>query len=268
MSLPFPSFSPIALTIGPVNVTWYGISYAVGIFLGWRYILHLLKKHASPPLTSQTFDDFIAWAIFAIIVGGRLGYILFYRPLYYLSHPFEILYTWEGGMSFHGGLLGVLIAALFFCRSKKIPLLQFTDFLACAAPIGIFLGRLANFVNGELFGRTTSVIWGIYFPKGGNVPRHPSQLYEAFFEGFLLFSLLFFLARSNASWKRHGFLTGVGLLGYGLLRFGCEFFRLPDAYLGFFLQSFTWGQLLSLPMILLAMILLGGILLKKRGQPL
>ena len=259
MSLPFPNFSPIALSLGPLNVTWYGISYAVGIFLAWRYSLYLLKKHPSLSLTSKTFDDFIAWAIFAVILGGRLGYILFYRPLYYLNHPFEILYTWEGGMSFHGGLLGVLITAFFFCRSKKIPFLHFTDFLACAAPIGIFLGRLANFVNGELFGRVTSVSWGIYFPKGGNLPRHPSQLYEAFFEGFCLFLVLFFLARRDSSWKKNGFLTGCGLIGYGLLRIGCEFFRLPDAYLGLFLQNFTWGQFLSLPMILL-----GALLLKKR----
>jgi len=261
MSLPFPNISPIALNIGPLNVTWYGISYAVGIFLAWRYILFLLKKHSSAPLTPKTFDDFIVWAIFAIIIGGRLGYTLFYKPLYYLSHPFEILYTWEGGMSFHGGLLGVLLAALLFCRSKKVPFLQFTDFLACAAPIGLFLGRLSNFINGELYGRTTSVAWGIYFPKGGPVPRHPSQLYEAFFEGFFLFFLLFFLARKEALWKKQGYLTGIGLIGYGLLRIGCEFYRLPDSHLGFFFDHLTLGQFLSLPMILL-----GGALLKNRKR--
>ncbi len=256
MSLPFPNFSPVALNIGPLKVTWYGISYAAGILLAWRYTLCLLRKHPSSSITSKTFDDFVAWAIFAIILGGRLGYILFYKPLYYINNPFEIFCTWEGGMSFHGGLLGVGLTAFFFCRLKKIPLLHFTDFLACAAPIGLFLGRLANFVNGELFGRITSVAWGVYFPKGGENPRHPSQLYEAFFEGLLLFFILFLFARKESSWKKQGFLTGIGLMGYGLFRIGCEFFRLPDTHIGFFLNHFTWGQLLCLPLICLGAFLL------------
>lgn len=250
MSLPFPSISPVAVAIGPLNITWYGISYAVGIFLAWRYIVMLLKKHPSPPLTNEMIETFMAIAICAIILGGRLGYVFFYKPVYYLSHPLEIFFTWEGGMSFHGGLLGIILAVYFFTNQKNISFLQLTDFLACATPIGLFLGRLANFINGELFGRITAAPWGISFPKGGPLPRHPSQLYEAFFEGFLLFIILSYLAKNPLNWEKRGFLSGVFLIGYGIFRIGCEFFRLPDQHMGFFFQSFTWGQILCLPMIL------------------
>ena len=254
--IPFPHISPIAFELGPLKVTWYGLSYAIGILLAWRYILFLAKKHPSSSFTSKLFDDFLIWSILGIILGGRLGYVFFYKPMEFLSNPFEILYTWRGGMSFHGGLLGVLIAAFLFSRRKKIPFFSLIDFLACAAPIGLFLGRISNFINGELFGRVTTVPWAIIFPEGGFVPRHPSQLYEAILEGPVLFMILYFISKKPSFFQRQGYISGIFLIGYAIFRFSVEFFRSPDPHLGFFFQNFTWGQILCLPMILVGFILL------------
>lgn len=254
--LPFPQISPIAFALGPLKVTWYGLSYAVAILLAWKYILFLAKKHSPSVFTRKIIDDFLVWSILGIILGGRLGYVFFYKPMEFLSDPFEILYTWRGGMSFHGGLIGVLLAAFLFSSKKKVPFLTLIDFLACAAPIGLFLGRLSNFINGELFGRVTNVPWAVAFPTGGFVPRHPSQLYEAILEGPILFMLLYFISKKDAFFQRHGFISGVFLIGYGVFRCFVEFFRSPDPHLGFFFQNFTWGQILCLPMILAGVILL------------
>lgn len=256
MAIPFPQISPIAFGLGPLKVTWYGLSYAAGILLAWRYILFLAKKHPLSSFTPKLFDDFLIWSILGIILGGRLGYVFFYKPMEFLSNPFEILYTWKGGMSFHGGLIGVLIAAFLFSSRKKIPFFTLIDFLACAAPIGLFLGRISNFINGELFGRITTVPWGIVFPGGGFVPRHPSQLYEALLEGPILFTILYFMSKKSNSFQRQGYISGIFLIGYGILRCGVEFFRAPDPHLGLLFQNFTWGQILCLPMIIAGLFLL------------
>lgn len=260
MALSFPSLSPTAFEIGPLSVQWYGIAYVVGILIGWQYILFLEKKASSRPqnphLPPKVFDSFIPWIVLGILIGGRLGYVLFYKPLDYLAHPEEILFTWKGGMSFHGGLLGVILSTYFFTRRHKIPLLFFTDLLSQTIPIGLFFGRIANFINGELYGRITDVSWGIIFPHGGPLPRHPSQLYEALLEGPVLFLILFFLTQSSRISSRPGILTGTFLIGYAFARFIVEFVRQPDAHLGYLWSVFTMGQLLCLPMVGLGIFLI------------
>jgi phosphatidylglycerol:prolipoprotein diacylglycerol transferase len=189
------------------------------------------------------------WATLGVVLGGRIGYVLFYMPSYYATHPFEALQVWRGGMSFHGGALGVTIAILLFTRVRKIPLFAFSDIITEAIPIGLFFGRIANFINGELFGRPTQVPWAVIFPNGGSVPRHPSQLYEAFCEGILLFLLLFAAERLGAR-CRPGIVTGLFLSGYAVARMSGEFFREPDAQLGFLIFGATMGQLLSIPVLI------------------
>lgn len=260
MAIAFPDFSPTAFEIGPLSVKWYGIAYVVGILLGWRYILYLEKKASQAPynpvLPPKVFDLYVPWLVLGILLGGRLGYVLFYKPLDYLTHPEEILFTWKGGMSFHGGLIGVIISTYLFTRKHKIPLLFFTDMLSQTIPIGLFFGRIANFINSELYGRITDVPWAVVFPTGGPFPRHPSQLYEAFLEGPILFLLLFFFSRCSKIASHKGSITGLFLIGYAAARFSVEFVRQPDAYLGFLWGGFTMGQLLTLPMFALGLFLL------------
>ncbi len=191
----------------------------------------------------------MVWGVLGIVGGGRLGYVLFYKPSYYFSHPQHIFAVWEGGMSFHGGLLGVAIAFVFFCRKFHIAFFELMDVLACVVPIGLFCGRVANFINGELYGRATDAPWGMVFPHGGDLPRHPSQLYEASMEGVLLFILLFVLLKFTSARDRRGLLTGIFLIGYSCSRIIAEFFREPDDFLGFLWGGATMGQLLSLPML-------------------
>lgn len=250
LSIPFPQIDPIALQIGPLAIRWYSLAYIAGIVLAWIYTKRLCKSWRSS-ITAEHLGDFVVWATIGIILGGRLGYVFFYSFEHYLSDPLQILAIWGGGMSFHGGLTGVIVAVWLFSRKRNLPLLTLGDMIACAAPIGLFLGRLANFVNGELYGRVTEVPWAMVFPNGGPLPRHPSQLYEAFFEGLVLFLLLAALARYPWARQRPGFLIGVFLTGYGLARFLLEWVREPDAQLGFLLGSWTMGQLLSAPLILL-----------------
>jgi phosphatidylglycerol:prolipoprotein diacylglycerol transferase len=207
-------------------------------------------------------DDFVTWTTLGIILGGRLGYVLFYRPGYYITAPWEALYVWQGGMSFHGGMLGVVLAALWFCRRQGLRPLRFGDRVAPVVPIGLGLGRLANFINGELWGRVTDVPWAMVFPTGGPEPRHPSQLYQAAMEGVLLFVLLNILVRIPGLREREGFVTGAFLAGYGLARLVGEVFRQPDAHLGFLFAGATMGQILSLPMILA-----GGWLMLRARRP-
>ncbi len=248
----FPDFDPIAVQIGPLAIRWYALSYIAGILLAWRYCRHLTKR---PPglITPLAFDDFMAWSVLGIVLGGRLGYVLFYKPLHYLQDPISALFIWEGGMSFHGGMLGVAVAMYLFARKRGIPYLALTDIVGAAVPLGLCLGRIANFINGELFGRATDierVPWAMVFPHGGPAPRHPSQLYEAGLEGILLFIILYILVRKGAlQWQ--GFLSGAFLLGYGTARFIVEFFREPDQGLSFAPSFFSMGQILSLPMMLL-----------------
>ncbi|MGE0254291.1 MAG: prolipoprotein diacylglyceryl transferase [Alphaproteobacteria bacterium] len=246
--LPFPAFDPVAIAIGPFAIRWYALAYIAGLLAGWWWAARLarLPGSAVPP---AKLGDFLTWAIVGIIAGGRLGYVLFYQPSHFLAHPVEIVYLWQGGMSFHGGLAGIIAAIILFARANSIPVLALGDLVAAAGPIGLFLGRLANFVNGELFGRPTDVPWAIVFPNGGPEGRHPSQLYEAALEGVVLFAVLAVLMYRPWVRARPGIVAGGFVAGYGIARFIVEFFRQPDAFLGFLAFGATMGQLLSLPLI-------------------
>jgi phosphatidylglycerol:prolipoprotein diacylglycerol transferase len=246
--LSYPSIDPVVFSIGPFAVRWYALAYIAGLLIAWYYCRWLTRR---PPqrLSAEAFDDFLLWATLGIVLGGRLGYVLFYKPAFYLDHPQEILFLWQGGMSFHGGLIGVAVAELLFARRRGVPVLALADIVACAAPIGLFLGRIANFINGELFGRPSDLPWAMIFPNGGPLPRHPSQLYEAALEGLVLLLVLYLLVRARAL-ERTGTLTGAFLIGYALARWFVELFREPDAHLGFLLGGTTMGQVLSLPLLL------------------
>lgn len=250
--IPYPTIDPVLIEIGPIVIRWYALAYIAGLLLGMWY-MRILARRTPERVGQNDIDDFLVWATLAVVLGGRLGYVLFYRPEFYLSEPVAIFQVWQGGMSFHGGLLGVAAAAILFARRRGIPILAFGDLLACAAPIGLFFGRLANFVNGELFGRASDVPWAMVFPRGGPLARHPSQLYEALLEGAVLFLVLFFLHRREDLRRRQGFLTGVFLMGYGLARSFSELFRQPDADIGFLVGGLTMGQILSLPLVLLGL---------------
>lgn len=246
--MPFPDIDPIAIAIGPLAIRWYALAFIVGLLSGWWYIGQFLRQ---PPhiMTRPQLSDFFTWAIIGVIVGGRLGYVSFYQTSYYFQNFVEIFYVWQGGMSFHGGLIGVAVAIVLFARRRNIPVMAMADLVACAAPIGLFLGRLANFVNGELYGRVTDVPWAFIFPGGGDQPRHPSQLYEAALEGVVLFIVLFVLVRFTKARTRPGLLMGVFLIGYSVSRILVEFFREPDIQIGFLTNGTTLGQWLSLPLL-------------------
>ena len=247
-AIPFPAIDPVAVAIGPIVIRWYALAYIAGLLLGWRYCLALADR---PPhlVQRRDVDDFLVWATLGVVLGGRLGYVLFYNPAYYLGHPLEALYLWQGGMSFHGGAIGVALAIWLFCRIRGIPFLAFGDIICAAIPIGLFFGRIANFINGELYGRVTEMPWAVVFPTGGMLPRHPSQLYEALCEGLILFLLL--LAADRSGIRRHpGMLSGLFLAGYAVARMSGELFRQPDAQIGFLIFGTTMGQLLSIPLLL------------------
>ncbi len=254
--LVYPSIDPIALSIGPFAIRWYGLAYVAGILLGWRWGVFLIKRYKIA-LGEKIFSDYIPWAALGIVGGGRLGHVIFYQPAYYLNHPLEIFYIWHPGMSFHGGLLGVLVATFFYTKNHKLSLKPFLDLLAVCAPLGLFFGRLANFINGELIGRPSSVPWAMIFPETDGLPRHPSQLYEAALEGILLFIALNMLyMKSNWRQKYEGASAGLFALSYGLARIGVECFREPDAHLGYIATHFTYGQLYSLPLVFLGLTIL------------
>jgi len=250
MAIPFPEIDPVAIRLGPLAIRWYALSYIAGLTLGWRY-LRWLAERGRHVATALQIDDFLVWMTIGVVLGGRLGYVLFYKPSFYLSDPKQALFLWHGGMSFHGGALGAILALYLFCRQNKLSFLAFGDLLCCVVPLGLFLGRIANFINGELFGRVADadLPWAMIFPAGGPEPRHPSQLYEAGLEGLALLLLLHGLWRVPALRERQGFLAGVFLAGYGVARGICEFFRQPDDFLGFLWGGATMGQLLSLPLI-------------------
>jgi len=244
-----PAIDPVIFSIGPLSVRWYGLMYLLG-FMAAYGLIQGLARHRELPLDREGAADYLFYGVLGVVLGGRLGYTLFYNAGYYIRHPFEILYVWQGGMSFHGGLLGVVLASVLFCRRRGLSVLAFGDVLVAAASVGLGLGRLGNFINGELWGRPTDLPWGMIFPGAGPLPRHPSQLYQAFLEGVVLFGVLWWLNRRRAP---NGVAFFSFFLLYGLFRLFVEFVREPDAHLGLLWGGLSMGQLLSLPMILLGL---------------
>lgn len=248
-----PRFDPVALQLGPLAIRWYSLGYIAGLLFVWWYIRRLIKKPGAP-MSAAHIDDFITYAMLAIIVGGRLGYVLFYNFTAYMAEPLAIFRVWDGGMSFHGGLIGVVLTIIWFARKNKLDLMRLADVFALVSPVGIGLVRLTNFVNGELWGRPTDVSWGMVFP--GDItgqPRHPSQLYEALGEGLILFAVLMFLYHKTKLAKQApGVIAGVFFAGYGLARFLVEFVREPDAHIGLMDIGLSRGQLLTIPMFIFA----------------
>ncbi len=283
----FPQFDPVLVQFGPLAIRWYALAYITSLVIGWRLVRRFARL-APPVATQLQVDDFLTWATLGVVLGGRLGYVLFYQPAVYLAHPFMILAVWEGGMSFHGGMLGVTAAIIIYCRRNSIPLLGFADRIAIVAPLGLGLGRLANFINGELWGRPAPdwLPWAMVFPRAASldqpsmqiyeqlkqticahldpahcVPRHPSQLYEALMEGLVLLIVMLVLSRREELRERFGLLTGLFLCGYAVARIIGEYFREPDAFLGFLAFGTTMGQILSVPMFL------AGVWLIARARP-
>lgn len=248
----FPNIDPIFLRIGPIQLRWYGLMYIIGFVAGYFVILAGVQRKKLS-VSRENISDLICWTAMGVIIGGRLGYVLFYNLPYYLAHPLHVFAIWEGGMSFHGGFIGLALMMFIFARKHGIAVTDIADLIASAAPIGLGLGRIGNFINGELYGRVTHLPWGVVFPEGGILPRHPSQLYEAFLEGPILFTIIYLITRRKYP---AGFATWVFITGYGLFRFCVEFLREPDAQVGFFWGVFSMGQLLSLPMILTGIIMM------------
>jgi len=262
--LSFPEFDPIAVQIGPIAIRWYALAYIAGLVLGWQFVRRLASGGQSG-LNRAQIDDLLFWVAMGVILGGRLGYVLFYRPDHYLFNPLEIIKVWQGGMSFHGGLLGVIVAIFWFARRNGLSVWAVGDVVAVATPIGLFFGRIANFVNGELFGRVSDAPWAMVFPGGGLFPRHPSQLYEAGLEGMVLFLVLAWLAYRTTALRRPGMMTGVFLIGYAAARGFIELFREPDVGITLPDIGITMGQLLSLPMLVIGLLL---IIRARRNPPL
>jgi phosphatidylglycerol---prolipoprotein diacylglyceryl transferase len=256
--IPFPHLDPVLVHLGPLAIRWYALAYIVGILLGWVYARALIRSAALwggnasknlAPMTLAAFDDFVLWVTLGIILGGRIGYVLFYNFEHFVAHPLEIVQLWNGGMSFHGGFTGCVVAVVLFARKRGIPILSLGDITCAVGPIGIFLGRIANFINGELWGRPADLPWAMVFPGGGPLPRHPSQLYEATLEGLVLLAVLALLMRAGAL-KRPGLIIGAFAVVYAIARTTSEFFREPDAQLGFLWGGMTMGMLLSVPLLL------------------
>ncbi|MBG6164799.1 phosphatidylglycerol:prolipoprotein diacylglycerol transferase [Labrenzia sp. EL_195] len=252
--LPFPAIDPVIFEIGPFALRWYALAYIVGIILAWRYMRALVRNDrlwaGLQRPTPVDLDDFVLWGTFGIIIGGRLGYVLFYNPSYYFANPGEALAVWTGGMSFHGGFAGTVIAIFLFAWRRGLSVWTLFDLAGCAAPIGLFFGRIANFINAELWGRTTDVPWAVVFPGAGPEPRHPSQIYEAALEGVVLFLVLRLLSHRFKLLEKPGFLAGAFAFGYGVGRSIAELYRVPDAHIGYLSGFLTMGILLSLPMFL------------------
>jgi phosphatidylglycerol:prolipoprotein diacylglycerol transferase len=251
--LPFPAIDPVLVSIGPFAIRWYALAYITGILLGWFYARQLIATPrlwgGDPPLTLVDYDDFVLWITLGIVLGGRIGYVLFYNPAYFAAHPLEIPQLWKGGMSFHGGFLGCVTASALFAWNRGVSFLSLGDLTCAAGPIGLFLGRIANFINGELWGRPTTVSWAMVFPGAGPLPRHPSQLYEATLEGLVLFILLAVFVQLGAL-KRPGLVVGAFACLYAVARSTCELFRQPDPQLGFLWGGLTMGMLLSIPLFI------------------
>lgn len=256
-ALTFPNIDPVIFQVGPLAVRWYGLGYIVGILFAWWYGKRLVTNprlwpNGQPPMKPEALDDFVLWAAIGIVAGGRIGYILFYDFARYIANPMDMLAVWEGGMSFHGGLIGVTLAMILFARKHGIHIWSMIDVIAAGVPVGLGLVRVANFINSELWGRVSDVPWAFQFPNGGPFPRHPSQLYEALLEGLVLFLVLRFLTHSRLKLMTPRFVAGAFVCGYGLSRIFVEFFREPDQQIGFLFGGWlTMGMVLSLPMVLI-----------------
>src|SRR5215470_9601232 len=260
LAITFPVFDPVAISLGPIAIRWYALAYIGGIVLGWIYARSLIKNEklwgGPAPIALTQLDDFILWVTLGIIVGGRTGYVLFYNLPFFIQHPLEVFELWKGGMSFHGGFIGCVVAVMWFARRNGISILSLGDIVTAVGPIGLFLGRIANFINGELWGRETDVPWAMIFPHDRlHLARHPSQLYQAALEGILLFTVLAVMIRLGAL-KRPGLILGSFITIYALARIAGEMFRQPDPQLGFLWRGLTMGMLLSLPMIVAGIILI------------
>jgi phosphatidylglycerol:prolipoprotein diacylglycerol transferase len=242
-----PQIDPVAVALGPLAIRWYGLMYLIGFGAAFLLARSRIKRGMSGRISYAVFDDLFFFSVLGVVLGGRLGYVLFYKPGYYVSHPLEILAVWQGGMAFHGGFLGVLLAMVYIARKHRIHWLAVMDFIAPLVPPALAAGRIGNFINGELWGRTTDVAWGMVFRGAGALPRHPSQLYQFALEGVLLFVILW---AYSAKPRPTGAVSAVFLIGYGALRFAAEFFREPDDFLGLLAFNLSMGQWLSLPMIL------------------
>lgn len=255
-ALPFPDIDPVIVHLGPLAIHWYGVGYIVGILFAWWYAKRLvgnarLWPDGASPMKPEDLDDFVIWAAIGVVLGGRTGYVLFYDLPRYLANPLDIFAVWQGGMSFHGGLLGTIVAMALFARSRGIRAWSLFDAVAAGVPVGLGLVRLANFINSELWGRPADVPWAVVFPNGGALPRHPSQIYEALLEGLVLFVVLRFLTHSRLKLKTPRFVGGAFVCGYGLSRIFVEFFREPDQQLGYLFGGWlTMGMVLSMPMVL------------------
>ena len=257
--IPFPDFDPVLVTIGPFAIRWYALAYIFGILFGWVYARAIIgdeRNWGGPaPLNVEDFDDFVLWVTLGIILGGRTGYVLFYNLQHFIEHPLEIFQVWNGGMSFHGGFLGCVIAVIGFATIRKLPVLSLGDITCAVAPIGLLLGRVANFVNGELWGRYADVPWAVIFPRADAIPRHPSQLYEAGLEGLVWLAVLGTMVRVGAL-RKPGLILGAFAAGYAIARSFCEFFREPDPQLGFLWGGMTMGMLLNVPLFIAGVLLI------------
>ncbi len=259
LAIPYPAIDPVALRIGPLAVKWYGLAYVAGLLLGRYYVKALLQQgrlwpSEKRPFTPDKVDDLLLFMTVGVLLGGRLGYVLFYQPQFFLTHPLEIVAVWNGGMSFHGALLASIVAVVLFARRVGADPWSVMDLAAAAAPMGLFFGRLANFINAELWGRASTVPWAMVFPDAGPLPRHPSQLYEALTEGLVLFAVLWWLTHRRQALRTPGVIGGAFLVGYGLARSFCEFFREPDAGHILTVGPFTAGIFYSLPMVLVGIL--------------
>jgi phosphatidylglycerol:prolipoprotein diacylglycerol transferase len=268
--LPFPNIDPVAFSLGPLVVRWYALAYLGGVLLGALYAYGLLRQkslwaNSAPPFEAPAIWDFAFWAVIGIVLGGRIGYVLFYNLSFYAGHPLNAFMLWDGGMSFHGGLVGIMVAIAWFTRAKRGNILSALDLLAAVGPIGLFLGRVANFINGELYGRETTLPWGVIFPTGGPLPRHPSQLYEGLLEGLIMFLIIRFVTHVLFGLRRPGLAAGIFGIWYAVSRIVVELVRIPDPQLGYLFDGWiTMGQILSLPVFLVG---LGLVVFAMRGKP-
>ena len=261
MLLIHPSINPVIVSFGVIQIRWYGIAYVLGFLLG-IYLIKQINQSYQKRLKNKQIDDFFIWSVIGVILGGRIGYVLFYQTATILTDPINILFIWKGGMSFHGGLIGIIISIFLFSKKYSIDFFQLSDLVSSVAPVGLFFGRLANFINVELYGRVTDFPLAMIYPSIDQAPRHPSQLYEAFFEGVVLFIILRHCNKKNYSQNNFGFITSLFLILYGIIRFLIEFLREPDAHIGLIFNSITLGQLLSVPLVIIGV----GIYLKRYSK--